>query len=274
MHISHRSAGILFLLLLLIVAGVVNAASTALTPASPFVDLDGDGINDMRLVDGVSPACSLGVFDCGDLEMLNGAAATDFMTPGTYAAVTYADALAGTYGQSRLYIGAGNGVDKPFIVLTSGGTFVKVVNTAWNCCPAPDFTFDVLGSVPAGFTPAVASTLPQPPDARLNWRGGDNIAVVYEGQDDSGAPALHIYTVNSASQGEILLVVTAADFGALLAAPPAEHTLVASAGAVAVYILTTGEVQINITEQATGKIYVTILNWESMAVTSSYTLEP
>lgn len=109
-------------------------------------------------------------------------------------------------------------------------------------------------------TPVLPDPLPQPPDDRLNWGSGDLHAVLYSRPDDFGDPALHVYCVNADGEGYLGLVVTQADFADVPAGPQA-NTLVASSAlcAVDVYVLTTGEVSIGVTDPTSGKMYFTVM---------------
>jgi hypothetical protein len=93
-----------------------------------------------------------------------------------------------------------------------------------------------------------------PPDNRFNWQSGDsNIAILYPEGESIG---LYLY------DGEQYLAnfVSEADLTAYEDNAPAENTLLASTGAVSVYVLTTGEIQFNIGPDAEGKQYVLIMS--------------
>jgi hypothetical protein len=91
------------------------------------------------------------------------------------------------------------------------------------------------------------------PDSRMNWGFGDsNVAVIYPSADSLG---LYLY----ASDLYIPNFLTTADISAYVDNSPSVNTLVASIGTVSVYILTTGEIQFNMTDQE-GKQYVLIMS--------------
>lgn len=105
------------------------------------------------------------------------------------------------------------------------------------------------------------------PDARFNWGFGDsNVAIVYP---DAAGLSLYLYA------GELYIpnFLTAADIEAYVDNPPSENTLVASVGAVTVYILTTGEIQFNMTD-AEGKIHVLIMSDLSGNDAYGYSVDP
>lgn len=96
-------------------------------------------------------------------------------------------------------------------------------------------------------------------DSRLNFKMGDLTAVVYRNRDDKGASALVIYGVNANSQGYFLCTITTVDLTAVNNQANDQNVLIKSCGErVSVYLLTTGEVQVNITEA--NKVFVTVLD--------------
>ena len=96
---------------------------------------------------------------------------------------------------------------------------------------------------------------PEPPDNRINWRMGDDIAAIYRDADDAGNPALSIYEINDAAEGELRFKVTMADLQPYLDNPPAHNTEIKTAGKVTLYALTSGEFQISLGPNAEGKVY-------------------
>jgi hypothetical protein len=92
-------------------------------------------------------------------------------------------------------------------------------------------------------------------DGRLNPAFGDHFAVVYP-SDGAGNPALRIYRVDADSRGWLALAVDVDD----LPAVEAMHQLVAQGDGVAVYLLNTGEIQINLGPDAAGKMFTLIVD--------------
>ena len=91
------------------------------------------------------------------------------------------------------------------------------------------------------------------PDARFNWGVGDsNIAILYP---DGNSVDLYLY----ANGQYIPNFVTADDLAAFADNAPAENTLIAQAGAVSVYVLTTGEISFIIGPDTEGKQYALIM---------------
>jgi hypothetical protein len=96
-----------------------------------------------------------------------------------------------------------------------------------------------------------------PPDDRVNWQCGDDVAVIFSVNDSENNPALHVY--QPAIEGinpHRPLVITRADLPKPM--PPAENTWIAGEGLVNAYVLDTGEIQFNIGPTADGKVQVLI----------------
>lgn len=126
--------------------------------------------------------------------------------------------------------------------------------------PEPSTTAEPTQVPPANPTPEPARLKPElPRDSRLNFKTGDLTAVVYRNADQQGAPALVIYGVNEFSRGYLLCTITNDDLAALGEKTPDKNTLIkACSENVKVYMLTTGEIQINITER--NKVFVTVFD--------------
>jgi hypothetical protein len=95
---------------------------------------------------------------------------------------------------------------------------------------------------------------------------------LYENSDEDGNPSLDIYGVNDLGQGYYLLSVTQE----LIDVEPSsiENILIAQTGTVAVYMLTTGEIQINVGPDKEGKIFVYILDGVPWTTINSYVIDP
>jgi len=110
-----------------------------------------------------------------------------------------------------------------------------------------------------GYTPVTIQNSPgadddggfQPDDGRLNVDAGAPVSIYCQGKD------VQIYAINSDSEGELALMVTADQLGG---DPPSENTLLAQADLIRLYRLTTGELQVNVGPDFEGKEYVFIWN--------------
>jgi hypothetical protein len=93
--------------------------------------------------------------------------------------------------------------------------------------------------------------------------------VLYRGADGD---SIDVWTVGPDSEGEFLFSITAADFGDYLDNPPDVPVLIKSDGLFDVYILPTGEVQVNWGPDAEGKSYVIIMSGIDGGSPYGYTL--
>jgi hypothetical protein len=109
-------------------------------------------------------------------------------------------------------------------------------------------------------TPPTATPLPCT-DSRLNCTYGDEYALIHNGTDAAGDSALKITCMDAAGKGTFGGSFSAADVAGF-PAKPASNTLVKTitCGSVPVklFILTTGQYQINIGPNAKGNIIVMI----------------
>jgi hypothetical protein len=153
--------------------------------------------------------------------------------------------------------------------ITNGGGGCTLSMEASDRPPTGDFTFKEyvapqIGSW-IGFqvnaTPLGSvdedSNIVYPPDDRVNWQFGDDVAVIFSVNDSENNPALHVY--QPATEGvhpHRPLVITRADLPKPM--PPAITTWIAEEGLVNVYVLATGEIQFNIGPTWDGKVRVVI----------------
>jgi hypothetical protein len=107
------------------------------------------------------------------------------------------------------------------------------------------------------------------PDDRINCHLYDDKIVLYRGADGD---SIDVWTVGPDSEGEFLFSITAADFGDYLDNPPDMPVLIKSVGLFDVYILPTGEVQVNYGPDAEGKSYVIIMSGIGGGSPHGYTL--
>jgi hypothetical protein len=126
--------------------------------------------------------------------------------------------------------------------------------------PNTEATAEPTQAAPSIATPAPVVLQPEMArDSRLNFKMGDLTAVVYRNRDNQGAAALVIYGVNAQSRGYFLCSVTNEDLVKFDGKNPTQNTLIKACGEnVKVYVLTSGEIQVNITVQ--NKIFVTVFD--------------
>jgi hypothetical protein len=96
----------------------------------------------------------------------------------------------------------------------------------------------------------------------INAGLGDLEAQVFEVEDANGDPALNIYEINDESEGEFALSITLDDLAPYVDHPPAANTEIKSSasGKVTLYVLDTGEFQLNIGPDADGNVHVVIFS--------------
>jgi hypothetical protein len=120
-----------------------------------------------------------------------------------------------------------------------------------------------------GATEAAAATPSPCTDARINCHLYDDQIVLYGADSGTG---IDVFMVDGSSEGQYLFTINAADFGSYLTNPPAQDMLIDHVGNVSVYILTTGEVQVNYGPDANGKTYVIIMSGIDGGSPYGYTL--
>jgi hypothetical protein len=122
-------------------------------------------------------------------------------------------------------------------------------------------------------TPAPTAT-PAPP-AGFSLNDTDLGVVLFNETDEDGQPVLEIYDlINDGTEGNYLFTITQDDLAPFLAELPEENTLLRSEGHVSVYLLTTGEIQLNIGPDSEGKIHVRILDGIPVTYMYGYVIEP
>lgn len=97
-------------------------------------------------------------------------------------------------------------------------------------------------------------------DDRLNPNTGDLINVLYARTDAQGNPEIHVYVLNTASQGILIGKFAYAQFLPYLYHTPQQNRQIAKIADSTLYALSTGEFQINIGPDAEGKLYSVILD--------------
>lgn len=135
------------------------------------------------------------------------------------------------------------------------------------------FTFDPLQySASCGSLPFVT---PQISHA-LNSGVNDLNVQMFNGTDDNGEPALHIYDINAEGEGTLALTITQDIIAPYIDNPPSENTelLTSEDGKVTLYILDTGELQINSGPDAEGKIHVLIFDGIPPTNIYGYVIDP
>ena len=127
-------------------------------------------------------------------------------------------------------------------------------------------TFD-----PADYDPSCAS-MPYVNNVAINDVSSvTQDASVYVSTDDEGNESLDIYGINDEGEGYLLFDITQADFAPFVDNPPAQNTELESVDDVTLYILTTGEYQLNIGPDEEGKVRVIV--FEGLPPTNVYSYD-
>lgn len=116
-----------------------------------------------------------------------------------------------------------------------------------------DLTFEVV--IEGG---AMCSGDNKAPDDRINWKHGDNTAILYPRKDAEGKPVLQLYCMSPDGKGTLGDIITQ-DMFDKAPAKPAVNTKVHETNVcrvpVTFYVLTTGEYQVNIGPDIEGKTH-------------------
>ncbi len=149
---------------------------------------------------------------------------------------------------------------------TVPGGFTGVTFTA--TCPTA-YLDNLIFTFASGGAAETEATVAPCTDARINCHLYDDQIVLYGA--DNGT-AIDVFMVDGSSEGQYLFTINAADFGSYLTNPPAQDMLIKQVGDVSVYVLTTGEVQVNYGPDANGKTYVIIMSGIGGGSPYGYTL--
>jgi hypothetical protein len=166
----------------------------------------------------------------------------------------------------------------PFISITlqANTAYDVVVLNAWSPgAPAPGgiFTGQISGpgqicfGAPCG---TVTGTALVPPDSRLNWMFGDgSVGILYPGNDG----AVDLYIIDT----EIYIsdFITPNDLAPYAGNPPAAPILIRSEGRIRVYVLSSGQIQVNFGPDDEGKLWVFVMNnLQDREAVDSYYIDP
>jgi hypothetical protein len=137
--------------------------------------------------------------------------------------------------------------------------------TASIACPTP---------VPTEIPPVGAPSDTGRP-GELSFNDSDLGVILHQTSDENGNMTLEVYDIfNHSSRGNLLFTVTHEDLAQFVGNLPAENTLLYSIGHVAVYVLTTGEIQMNVGPDSEGKTHVKVFDAIPWTTVYSYVIEP
>ena len=110
-------------------------------------------------------------------------------------------------------------------------------------------------------------------DTSVSFNDSDVGVVLYKVQGDADNIKMDVYGLkNGGSESSYLFSISQADLAAY-AKHPAKDTLLASMGDVSVYLLTTGEIQVNAGPDSEGKMHVKILDGIPWTTVYGYTVD-
>ncbi|MEQ8674019.1 MAG: hypothetical protein RLP44_24740 [Aggregatilineales bacterium] len=110
----------------------------------------------------------------------------------------------------------------------------------------------------------------------INEGNSENEVAAYNATDKNGEPALHIYDINDDGNGTLALEITQDIIAPYIDNPPSENTALMTSenGKVTLYILDTGELQINSGPDAEGKTHVLIFDGIPPTNIYGYVIDP
>jgi hypothetical protein len=110
-------------------------------------------------------------------------------------------------------------------------------------------------------------------DTSVSFNDSDVGVVLYKVQGDAINIKMDVYGLkNGKSESSYLFSISQDDLAAY-AQHPAKDTLLASMGDVSVYVLTTGEIQVNAGPDSEGKMHVKILDGIPWSTVYGYTVD-
>ena len=112
--------------------------------------------------------------------------------------------------------------------------------------------------------------------APVNNDSSANEVSIFVSIDERRSPSLNVYDVDENGNGNYALTITQDDIAPFDGNPPSENTeiLTSADGNIRVFVLNTGEIQINSGPDEEGKIHVVILDGIPPTSTYGYTIDP
>ncbi len=112
-------------------------------------------------------------------------------------------------------------------------------------------------------------------ETSVNFNDSNVGVVIYKVEDEDGNTQMDVFDVtNGGAHSSYLFSITPELLAPFAIEHPAENTLLASSGDVSVYILTTGEIQINAGPDREGKMHVKIFDGIPWTTVYGYTVDP
>ena len=160
----------------------------------------------------------------------------------------------------------------------------RVVMTLVAAVAATLFAGSIVSAAPSKSTfgcfcePPPAPVVPIVPDMDMDqsvsFNDSDVGVVLYKVQETHSDISMDVYGLkNKGTTSTYLFTITQAQLAPYAKQHPAENTLLAEADGVSVYILTTGEIQINAGPDSEGKMHVKILDGIPWTKIYGYTID-
>ena len=145
------------------------------------------------------------------------------------------------------------------------------INTLSISCPTPT---PEPTPVPT-LAPTAEPAQPVNYEENVTFNDTDLGVALFKSTDEDGNPTMDFYKVETGNTNSTFLFsVTQAEIAPYITNLPAVNTLLESGDGVAVYVLTTGEIQVNAGPDAEGKIHVKIFNGIPWTKVYGYTIDP
>jgi hypothetical protein len=112
-------------------------------------------------------------------------------------------------------------------------------------------------------------------EENISFNDSDLGVALFKSEDANGQQQMDLFNVqDGTTNGKYMFSVTQQDIAPYMTEHPAKNTLLASGEGVAVYVLTTGEIQVNAGPDAEGKYHVKIFNGIPWTHVYGYTIDP
>jgi len=160
-----------------------------------------------------------------------------------------------------------------------GTALLMVLGMIWMTLPAVHVMavcFRDCGSPPPPPVPMLPAVVVVPAidmDTNVSFNDSDVGVVLYKVEGDGSNIKMDVYGLKKGASVSSYLFSISQDDLAALPKPPTKNTLLAAMGDVSVYMLTTGEIQVNAGPDSEGKMHVKILDGIPWTTVYGYTVD-
>lgn len=121
----------------------------------------------------------------------------------------------------------------------------------------------------------VATPAPVNYEINVSFNDSDLGVALFKSKDADGQEQMDLYNVqDGTTNGKYMFSITQQDIAPYMTQHPEKNTLLASGEGVSVYVLTTGEIQVNAGPDAEGKYHVKIFDGIPWTHVYGYTIDP